>query len=425
MTTASAPLDKHTETMDESPQGTLPVEAIHQRLETARRDLLDLTARNRLLNTSRSKARSSRLDIVDELVDEVFRILVTEKKNMTFLPNDLDTDDEGETLLPHIEYEEEDSNGIANRHVDLKLQTALNEDKLHKRLLKLMNEARTSEEEHGVNTLYLAAGFLKWLDPKQSNKERFAPLILIPISLERQSARSRFRVFWNDDELTTNLSLQEKLKVDFGIKLPDLPDADDLVPSRYFDQVADSVSQQVGWEVVRNDMVIWFFSFAKFLMYRDLLPEVWPPGRQIENHELISGILECGLASQPMAFSEDANLDEQLHPSEQIHVTDADSSQSLAIEEARRGRNLVIQGPPGTGKSQTITNLIASAARDGKTVLFVAEKMAALEVVKRRLDTLGLGDMCLELHSHKANKKAVLEDLTRTLETRSAKRNSR
>ena len=105
-----------------------------------------------------------------------------------------------------------------------------------------------------------------------------------------------------------------------------------------------------------------------------------------------------------------------LDPVNLIHIRDADSSQALAIEEVRQGRNLIIQGPPGTGKSQTITNVIATAVREGRRVLFMAEKMAALDVVKRRLDDVGLGDVCLELHSHKASKKLVLDEIARTLE---------
>ena len=94
---------------------------------------------------------------------------------------------------------------------------------------------------------------------------------------------------------------------------------------------------------------------------------------------------------------------------------DSDSSQTLAIIDVKNGRNLVIQGPPGTGKSQTITNLIAEAIASDRRVLFVAEKMAALDVVKRRLDDIHIGDACLELHSQKANKRAVLDELKRTL----------
>ncbi|WP_159189817.1 AAA domain-containing protein, partial [Escherichia coli] len=96
-------------------------------------------------------------------------------------------------------------------------------------------------------------------------------------------------------------------------------------------------------------------------------------------------------------------------------IDDADSSQHSALIDAIRGQNLVIEGPPGSGKSQTITNLIAAALLNGKKVLFVAEKMAALEVVKRRLDRAGLGQFCLELHSHKTHKRKVLDDINARL----------
>ena len=127
-------------------------------------------------------------------------------------------------------------------------------------------------------------------------------------------------------------------------------------------------------------------------------------------------VLADGFRDEPEGFPDDQPLDEVLSPLEAVHVLDADSSQTIAIEEVRRRRNLLIQGPPGTGKSQTIANIIASAVKDGKRILFVAEKMAALEVVHRRLNNLGLGDMCLEVHSHKANKRALLEGLKHTLE---------
>src|SRR4029079_9986409 len=108
-------------------------------------------------------------------------------------------------------------------------------------------------------------------------------------------------------------------------------------------------------------------------------------------------------------------LDALFAPADLIQVVDADASQTKVIEEVRRGASLVVQGPPGTGKSQTITNIIAAAAHDGKSVLFVAEKMAALAVVHERLVKAGLRDICLELHSRTANKKALAQELGRTL----------
>ena len=126
-------------------------------------------------------------------------------------------------------------------------------------------------------------------------------------------------------------------------------------------------------------------------------------------------MLHDGFHEPAPSVSDEEPIDRHLPPGQVRHVVDADSSQALAILDVKVGRNLVIQGPPGTGKSQTITNVIAEALGQGKSVLFVAEKMAALEVVKRRLDAVGLGDACLELHSHKTKKKAVLDELRRTL----------
>ena len=405
---------------------------LEQKLDSSRKDLLDLSARNRLINTRRTATRSSRLDVVDELADEVFRILVTEKRKMSFLPKpesgDDDSPDDNNDVV-ELEAEDnhdswglaqpndgEETEGLAARHSDDKLQTKLVGEKLQKKLLKLSYEARTSEEEQGVNTLYLAIGFLKWFESNRSDADRQAPLILIPVTLERSSANAKFRLSWDENEISTNLSLQEKLKAEFGIELPEIGDIEDFVPSEYFEQVQKAVSTKKDWELIPNAMVLWFFSFAKFLMYKDLDASQWPPERSLAENSLIGGLLGDGFHSDPPICSEEKNIDEFLKPIDLIHVVDADSSQTLAIEESKTGRNLVIQGPPGTGKSQTITNIIAAAVNDGKKVLFVAEKMAALQVVHRRLETIGLGPLCIELHSHKANKKAVLQELEATLE---------
>ena len=197
---------------------------------------------------------------------------------------------------------------------------------------------------------------------------------------------------------------------------PDLPEIDDLRPSEYIAKVANAVRAVPRWEVIQDDMLLGMFSFAKLLMYRDLDPEKWPPHSPIEQHTNIAGLLGDEFGDEEPMFADGTHLDEILDPKDQFHVVDADASQALVIEEVHEGRNLVIQGPPGTGKSQTITNRIASAVKDGKRVLFVAEKRAALEVVHRRLSNIGLGELCLELHSHKARKKTVLAELRHVLE---------
>ncbi len=173
---------------------------------------------------------------------------------------------------------------------------------------------------------------------------------------------------------------------------------------------------KIGWEVTPDDVILGFFSFAKFLMYRDLDPENWPGHAALTQHRVIRSLLADGFEVGDPLVPEERRIDDFLSVTGMLHVVDCDSSQTLAVHDARSGRDLVIQGPPGTGKSQTIANIIASAIADGKTVLFVAEKMAALEVVKRRLDQAGVGDACLELHSNKTNKRLVLNELKRVWE---------
>lgn len=338
---------------------------------------------------------------------------------MTFLADKVTSDDdESQSVSPLLAQPDEDaslSDARAERHVDARLQTALSSENLQKRLLRMFFDARTFEEEQGVSILYLALGFLKWTESPSSDQERFAPLLLIPVALNRQSAGAKFKLSFREDEVTTNLSLQAKLDLEFGIKFPDVPDVEDLSPSAYFDEVGRAVAGQKRWEVRRDDIVLWFFSFAKFLMYRDLDGDTWPADRRVDGHPIIVGLLDKGFSAEPPLCGEDDKIDGLIQPLDMVHVMDADSSQALALEEARRGRHLVVQGPPGTGKSQTIANMIAAAVKEGKRVLFVAEKMAALEVVKRRLAKVGLGDVCLELHSQKASKRAVLDSLAETL----------
>lgn len=385
-----------------------------------RSNLLDLSLRNRLLNTPRSAAKSKRLDIVDEKSDEVYRILVSDQRAMTFLPGTGENENANETapaVAEDAEAAAADNQELLERYTDTRLQTKLTPEQLQTRLLSLYYDALTSEEEQGVSILYLACGFLEWYESPSSDQTRFAPLLLIPVDLERPTVTDRFRLRYREADISTNLSLQGKLAAEFTIALPDVNDGEEeLVPSQYYAAVAAAVSGQPRWRVHADDMTLWFFSFAKYLMYRDLDPESWPESRPLTGQPLIRGLLQEGFRGDPPICGDDDPIDGLITPASMTHVTDADSSQSLVIEEVRRGRHLVVQGPPGTGKSQTITNLIATAVKEGKKVLFVAEKLAALEVVKSRLDRLGIGAVGLELHSNKANKRMVLEELGKTLD---------
>jgi len=384
-------------------------------LEISRQELLDIGLRgNTLLNFN---PRAHSLNIVDELSNQVYDILVDNQSSMSFLPLPKTLQkEEGQpaNLFPEL-FEEK---GKANRHTDNKLQTKLNQDNLDKKLLKINTEAETYYQEQGIDILYIALGFLKWYDSEVSNIERKAPLVLIPVQLCRTSAQERFKLKYTGVDLGTNLTLQAKLKTDFIIELPEFDESIDI--NVYFNDVKKVIKKQDRWSVVENEIHIGFFKFGKFQMYQDLDAKGWPKGKKPFEHPIIKSLFSDGFYDVKNESNFEIINDDytsQLKELQNFHfIADADSSQTEAILKIKKGKNLVIQGPPGTGKSQTITNIIAESLSENKKVLFVSEKMVALEVVKKRLDNCFIGDSVLELHSHKSNKKTVLEELKRTLE---------
>ncbi len=373
-------------------------------LSEARRELIDLSRRNRLLHATRSGPRPHCLEIIEANADELFVALARDGKQFGF--------------APHAAADADVDGFDSRRPAKLALlQTNLAQEPLDRRLLKLFREARTFEEEQGVNILFLAVGFLHWFEDPRSQERSSAPLLLVPVSLERRQGRDPFVLRGRDDDLMLNISLAEKLRAEFSLALPELPD-DDWLPSSYIGQVAAAVSGQRRWDVEPNGIGLGFFTFSKFLMWRDLDANSWPDTTGLLGNRLVAKLL--GEAppqeSEPPLAADDEPIDRQIDLAAAIHVVDADSSQALCIEEGRLGRDLVVQGPPGTGKSQTIANIIAAAAHDGKTVLFVAEKAAALEIVHSRLKSVGLEPLCLELHSKKATKLSVVASLDRSLQ---------
>jgi len=371
-------------------------ETIQSRLESSRKELLDLGLRNPLLNYKTTKGKG--VHIVDEKSAAIYDILVRQQKAMTFLALK-----EGQ-LFPEGE----------GKYLDTKLQTDEDEQKLQSRLLNTYYFARTSIEEQGVNLLYLALGMLRWYDTGDSETLRSAPLVLVPVSLERSSAQERFRLRYTGSEIGANLSLQAKMKSDFNLTIPDMPEAEEFDFNDYVKAINTHIAKEANWSIDADAIELGFFSFGKFLIYNDLDTGKWPKIAKPENHHNVISLLEAGFHEDVLEDEDD--LDADTKANDLFRVVDADSSQLQAMLAVQDGGNLVIQGPPGTGKSQTITNIIANAVGQGKKVLFVAEKMAALDVVKRRLDNIDLGMACLELHSHKTNKRDVLAELKRVLE---------
>ena len=203
--------------------------------------------------------------------------------------------------------------------------------------------------------------------------------------------------------------------------LPDLDDSTD--PEAYFARVQEMIdaNRKPNWRV-RRHISLALLNFSKLLMYLDPDPKRWPKEHSIIDHPVVSRFLQ-GYGQDEEEGDDGITGDGEEYAIDELKgvheryplIEDADSSQHSALVDAIDGRNLVIEGPPGTGKSQTITNLIAMAMAQGKRVLFVAEKLAVLEVVRRRLDTVGLGEFCLELHSHKSQKRKVLDEIQERL----------
>jgi hypothetical protein len=384
-------------------------------LEDARRRLVETGTRNRLVHVNRSAKRANALDIVEERSADIYDLLKVQGKRMRFLARDEEEqEEEAETDGLVLAVQDDDDTDRAARYQDLILETRLGQEALQRRLLRLFTDARTLEEEQGVNILYFAMGFLRWFESDSSQILRESPLILLPVELVRDDRRATFNLRARDTEIVTNLPLQERLRADFGLELPEISEDEIFAPEVYFDEVAERIENRNRWAIDRDGMQLGFFSFSKLLMMRDLEPVQWPDGA-FEDHPVLGGLLGGGFERSDPLFGPGEPLDLRLAPADLLHVVPADASQTRVIEEVRAGRNLVVQGPPGTGKSQTIANIIAGAAHDGKTVLFVAEKMAALSVVHDRLRKVGLGDLCLEIHSRAANKKVLLEELARTL----------
>ncbi|AMP38245.1 DUF3320 domain-containing protein [Ralstonia solanacearum] len=298
----------------------------------------------------------------------------------------------------------------------------VNEDALEGKLLEIFRAASTGMEEGGANTLFLAFGMLQWQESKDAESSHLAPILLIPVTLSRQSVRSGFRLVRHDDDALVNPTLLQKLLQDFSLKLPsfDILPTDDrgIDVNRILQIFRLHVAELKGWEV-KEQVHLGIFSFTKYLMWKDLQDRQ----KQLQENSVVAHLINNpGQAFADSATGFEPNtLDERFRPQDLFTPLLSDSSQLRAVCVASEGKNLVVEGPPGTGKSQTISNLIAHLLASGKTVLFVSEKMAALEVVHRRLSSLGLGPFCLELHSSKAKKADVLKQLGIALDAAGAR----
>ena len=381
------------------------------RLERWQRKLLDLTTRNRLLHV-KPGATAIRLlcpdpaRLEDELADgKSFRIV-----GESDLAGAAGRDAALHTERTGVVLDEAYARAALDRG---ELLSPGAPAKLDAQLIELYRKARLDLAEGGANTLFLAIGFLLWKKSDTDASQYRAPLILLPVKLDRRSVRSGVKLVLHEDEPRFNLTLLQMLRQDFELEIPELAgqlpqDASGIDVPRVWNVVRRAVRDMAGFEVV-PDVMLGAFSFAKYLMWKDLVDRT----DALKANPVVRHLLDTPREPYPCDLQPprpDA-LDGEVTPADLFTPLPADSSQLAAVVGSARGCDFVLDGPPGTGKSQTIANMIAHNLALGRKVLFVAEKRAALEVVHRRLVAHGLGPFCLELHSNKASKQDVLRQL--------------
>ncbi|WP_339731206.1 DUF4011 domain-containing protein [uncultured Gimesia sp.] len=386
------------------------------RIERWQRKLLDLSLRNRLLNFRSTKQTvpffCPNVPLLEDRIanqSSIRVISLPEQNPLGERDAKLHFQKTGQDIHTEFALTALERNEITSPLTRLELDT---------RLTNLYRTAKNDLAEGGTNTLFLAVGFLKWKRLPEDTRSYRAPLLLIPIKLTRKSVLSQFHLRHHEDDVRFNATLIQLLKKDFDRDISqfetDLPqDESGVDVPLVLDQMRRAVRDIPGFEVI-DEIALSTFSFSKYLMWKDLVDrtELLEENRVV--HHLIRDPDKPFESNTTTAIPAAQDIDRNYVPAQLIHPLAADSSQLAAIMAAAEGHDFVLIGPPGTGKSQTISNMIAQCLANGKTVLFVAEKTAALDVVYRRLCQNGLGDVCLELHSHSAERSQFYSQLQKS-----------
>lgn len=370
--------------------------------------LLDLSLRNRLLNVKDGKW------LVPLLVHDVGELEDILAARESLRLSSLDGLTSASEALRSLRQGEKLSDQDALWPVlksELKagrLWSPLEEAELAKRLVGLVRQGRVDMEEGGVNTLFLAIGFLSWKTNEREERCFRAPLLLMPVKMQRLQAGRTIVLSRLDEETVVNETLLELLRSQFKVQvrgLSPLPtDASGVDIPRVLQIFRQTVKDMPGWEVTA-EAAVGLFSFGKFVMWTDLANR----SQELRHNALVSHLLSGnGDYRDGIEVFPPEEIERHCDPASLFCPLSADASQLTAVLYSALGKSFVLHGPPGTGKSQTITNIIAHNMALGRRVLFVSEKKAALDVVHRRLTAIGLKPFCLELHSSKAGKAEVL-----------------
>ena len=313
---------------------------------------------------------------------------------------------------PSYDLKFSDDGDIAAHHEDDNIRVLLTRKELDRRLKSINDRATSHLRETGHHTLHLAIGFVQWFEDNASDLVSHAPLLLLPVSLEKDDKRARkeFRLALWEGGLEVNVALIEKARDHWGLQLPTLRPEE--TPESYFIRV-QSVLEEGQRLTLRSFITL--SVLPPMVLWRDLDPAKWPADA-FANHRLLPGLIGATEITGVQGDDSIIDIDDPAHAARvPALITDADASQHRAIMDMAAGRDMAIEGPPGTGKSQTITNMIATALAQGKKVLFVAEKQAALRVVSDRLRAAGFGPFLLELHGDKASRAEVYDGVRERL----------
>lgn len=383
------------------------------KLDIWERKLLDFSLRNNMLNLYlRQKAIqfiSFDIDKLEDILQDGAEYLIIEKP-------DVDIRFEHEERLIRSKLYPSLQELISNDIQHHCLHTYLTELETKNTLTNIYRAARNAIEETGANSLFLAIGTLRWFETEVSEIPRYAPILMLPVEMVYKKGRYYIRI--KDEEIMLNVTLVEFLRQNYDIKIPGLDslpkDEHGVDVSLIFAIIRDALKNQKRWDV-EEESILGVFSFSKFVMWNDIHNH----REELLENKVIESLVQQRLTWQPEPLQTALHEKDKLMKPEQLALpVPVDSSQMAAVYEAGLGHSFILYGPPGTGKSQTITNLIANALFQGKRVLFVAEKMAALSVVQNRLAKIGLDPFCLELHSNKATKRHILDQLGKALNVR-------
>lgn len=373
-----------------------------QKIAKWKAGLADLGRRNPLIKFRQDSPRI--LEILTQEPDLLFKHLIEGKKLLHFQLVDSEYQDISQSGKPKA---------LPTEKNPLELRTRQTGNEQLKRLKKLRAEARKSFEERGVNSLFLAFGTLTWYDKDKPDDVLLSPLILVPVELMKEPKRDIYKLSILEEDIALNPTLGQKLKQTFGIEFPEGESVQGISYGELFAQIRNLLAEQNKWQIKEN-VFLSLFSYAKAAMVRDLIENE----ARIFSHPILQAMggdlsIYQSNYKEPLPASA---LDSHIKPEQTFQILDADSSQQVVIEAAKAGSSFVVQGPPGTGKSQTIVNMIAELVSDGKSVLLVAEKETALNVVQKRIAECGLDHLCLNLHhSSTTDKRELVNNLSQTI----------